>query len=225
MSIEPLPGELSALIAGEPPPRVPPELEARLLARLDASVAVAVADAGGAPAHAAGSGVATQVGFGVAVFAAGVIVGAVLHAQLAQPTVVISPPTSPPTVVAVVEKQQVEREAEPPPTRPTPAPNVASPKKPKEVAVAVSTLEEERRLLEPARTALGRGMASQALELVEKHAAQFPRGELAEEREALWVQALSVSGDAASARDRAARFKAQWPESLFLPVVERSAGK
>jgi TolA-binding protein len=83
-------------------------------------------------------------------------------------------------------------------------------------------LAAERRLLEIARTALGRGRTDGALATLHQHARLFPSGQLAEERESLLVQALVAKGDYAQARERATRFHRQHPHSLFAPVVEQA---
>lgn len=83
-------------------------------------------------------------------------------------------------------------------------------------------LAEERAALELARTALARGDAPAALAAAERHASKYPRGQLAEEREAIAVQALVALGRAAEAEARAARFKATYPRSMILPLVEQA---
>jgi hypothetical protein len=82
-----------------------------------------------------------------------------------------------------------------------------------------STLEEERRLLDIARSAVVSGAWRAALEAVDAHQARFPDGALAEEREALAIQALAAS-DAKAAGARAAAFRKRWPSSILEPVIE-----
>jgi hypothetical protein len=53
-----------------------------------------------------------------------------------------------------------------------------------------------------------------------RHARKFPNGQLEEEREALWVQALVASGDAGSARARGELFRRRFPRSIQLPIVD-----
>lgn len=89
-------------------------------------------------------------------------------------------------------------------------------------AVRDDCLAAERRLLEIARTALGRGRTDGALATLRQHARLFPSGQLAEERESLLVQALVAKGDYGQARERATRFHRQHPHSLFAPVVEQA---
>ncbi|HWL88075.1 MAG TPA: hypothetical protein VNO21_19870 [Polyangiaceae bacterium] len=85
-----------------------------------------------------------------------------------------------------------------------------------------SSLAAERALVETARAALARTDAAAALAVLARHAREFPNGTLAEEREALAVQALAKAGDVAKAKVRAQRFRERYPRSLFLPVVEEA---
>jgi hypothetical protein len=68
--------------------------------------------------------------------------------------------------------------------------------------------------------ALARGQPRGALEALDAHARDFPAGQMIEEREALIVQALAQSGRTSEARAAAARFRARFPRSVFLPVIE-----
>lgn len=83
-----------------------------------------------------------------------------------------------------------------------------------------STLRQEQVLLDTARTALINQRPQDALVALDRHTRNFPSGELSEQREVLAVQALSLSGDVAAARERSIRFKKQYPRSVFLPAVE-----
>jgi len=84
-------------------------------------------------------------------------------------------------------------------------------------------LAAESALLDIARTALAAGDADHALEAVDKHAASFPHGLLAEEREALGIRALLMAGRVDEGRSRLARFRTRYPESLVLPAVESAS--
>jgi hypothetical protein len=53
-----------------------------------------------------------------------------------------------------------------------------------------------------------------------RHASGFPRGQLVEEREGMWVKALVLAGRPAAARARAESFRRRFPHSLFLPAVD-----
>lgn len=139
--------------------------------------------------------------------------------------------SAPPAVVPPVDpttRDGVDRGAEPPrPTMPR-SPRVQAP--PPELALPASTprarqegsLGAERKLIEIARTAIGRGQYDGALQSLGKHAKLFPDGELEEEREGLWVQALVGHGDDAEARERGARFHQRHPRSLFAPAVDEA---
>jgi outer membrane protein assembly factor BamD (BamD/ComL family) len=83
-------------------------------------------------------------------------------------------------------------------------------------------LSAERAILDNARTALARGDSARAVALTDEHARQFGRPSLAEEREAIAVQALVIQGRYIDARARASRFRAAYPNSLFLPAVDSS---
>jgi len=106
-------------------------------------------------------------------------------------------------------------EPKPEPVAPPAARRTAAPS-------ASASLAAERVVLDEARSALSEGDASRALALTETHAQRFAHPQLGEEREALAIQALVSGGRYYNARARAARFRATWPSSLFLPAVEAS---
>jgi hypothetical protein len=81
-------------------------------------------------------------------------------------------------------------------------------------------LAQERALLDVARTALGRGDGQATLTALAKHAQRFPNGQLAEEREALGIQALLLLKRNDEARARGARFRQRYPGSVLLPAIE-----
>ena len=81
------------------------------------------------------------------------------------------------------------------------------------------SLAAERRLLDAARAALVAGDRAAGLDLLTKHARTFPRGVLAEEREALTIDAFVASGRCDEARRRAEGFRSRYPGSLFAPSV------
>jgi hypothetical protein len=86
------------------------------------------------------------------------------------------------------------------------------------------SLAAERSLLDIARTALGRGDGANALEAADRHTRDFPHGQLTEEREAIAIQALVKLGRTAEARARADRFRARYPHSVLLVVVDAAVG-
>lgn len=79
----------------------------------------------------------------------------------------------------------------------------------------------ERALLEAAQSALARGNADEALETAKRHAAEFPKSDLAEEREAIRTRALAKAGRCAEARASVARFVVAYPSSLQRASLER----
>jgi hypothetical protein len=81
------------------------------------------------------------------------------------------------------------------------------------------SLAAERRWIEAARAALVAGDPKTGLDKLGRHAKQFPRGVLAEEREALSVDALVAAGRYDDARRRSHAFRARYPGSLFAPSV------
>ncbi|MBI4701709.1 MAG: sigma-70 family RNA polymerase sigma factor [Deltaproteobacteria bacterium] len=86
-----------------------------------------------------------------------------------------------------------------------------------------SELRAERTLLEMARTAQARGDGEGALRALEAHQLAFPRGQLAEERDALVVFALVGAGRTEEGRQAARRFRERHPRSLMGPSVEAVA--
>jgi hypothetical protein len=85
-------------------------------------------------------------------------------------------------------------------------------------------LEAERSLLDVARTALVRGDGENALHAAEEHARRFPRGILAEEREAMIIQALRLLRRDDAAEARLGKFRARFPTSLMRPALEATDG-
>jgi hypothetical protein len=86
-------------------------------------------------------------------------------------------------------------------------------------ATRSSDLPVERRLLAVARTALARAASVDALAACDEHARRFPRGALAEEREALAIEALADAKRSDEAKARAERFERAYPKSILLPAV------
>lgn len=83
-------------------------------------------------------------------------------------------------------------------------------------------MAEERALLDVARAAQLRGNAALALEVVNRHETEFPDGLLAEEREAMAVQALVATGRMADARQRFEHFQAAYPRSMLRSTLLRA---
>lgn len=86
------------------------------------------------------------------------------------------------------------------------------------------SLEAERALLDVARTALSRSDGTNALRATEEHGRKFPRGILAEEREAMSIQALRLLHRDNEAQARLSRFRGSFPSSLIRPALEAAEG-
>ncbi|WP_437301620.1 RNA polymerase sigma factor [Sorangium sp. So ce426] len=79
---------------------------------------------------------------------------------------------------------------------------------------------EESALLSSAVLALSEGNATGALDVLALHARNHPRSPRAEQREALAIQALIEAGRRADADARAERFRAAFPDSMFLRAID-----
>jgi hypothetical protein len=125
----------------------------------------------------------------------------------------VAPPpfVAPPVEVAAVRPavrplRRADASSESPPTDERAAPTSAG-------------LADENAFIEAARAALSAGEPARAAALLAHHARIHPRGQMEEEREALWVQALAAAGDGPAARARADAFRRRFPRSIQLGVV------
>lgn len=137
------------------------------------------------------------------------------------------PPQAP--RIVYVDRVQPAPSAQPPAqdavvVAPAPSGLALSRAAPPSSSVAVSTLGDERALLDVARSAFGRGQSDEALAALARHERLFPDGQLDEEREALAVRALVMGERGDAARARAARFRRRYPGSVMLPAVEAALG-
>ncbi len=87
-------------------------------------------------------------------------------------------------------------------------------------ATRLSQLSAERMVLDEARGALVQHDAQRALDALDRHRRTFANGLLAEERDAMQVQALVAAGRYDEARLRANSFRKRTRDSLFLPMVD-----
>jgi hypothetical protein len=85
-------------------------------------------------------------------------------------------------------------------------------------------LEREAAMLEEARAVLDRS-PSRALAMLDRHAAEFPSGQLGMERELLAVQALQRLGLQAEAHTRASALMRQATGSIYEPRVRAMVDK
>ena len=88
-----------------------------------------------------------------------------------------------------------------------------------------SRLREESQRLGEARDALRHGDAQGALARLDELRRRFPGGMLAQEREALAIEALARSGQGGEARSRAEAFKKAYPASPHAARVEALTGE
>ena len=89
---------------------------------------------------------------------------------------------------------------------------------------ARGTLAEEMKLMTAAQRAARAGDHARALASLRKHRARFPRGVMAEEREAERVLALCALGRDRQARAARARFLERFAGSPLAPRVRRACG-
>jgi hypothetical protein len=158
-------------------------------------------------------------------FVVGTAIGATGYALLRPPSparvVYVERPTAPASdpVPAVAAETSSARSLSPAPA--VPELHAESPSA-KAATARPLTLSAERALLDDARGALAAGDAARALSRLDEHVRRFPKPRLAEEREALAIQALVLLKRYDEARERAAHFKATTPNSLFLPAIDTS---
>lgn len=221
--IEPIDASLGAVFADERQrDRAPAGSRERVFDRLAASIG---GSGGGGPG---GGGGATLTALGqrlrllstVAALLAGGVIGGVVVATMRPPRVIyverVASPAASPSAGATAPS------AEPASIAFSASPAAAS----APIAVVASSgdrdvaLAKERAILDVARTALGRNDGAHALEAVERHAREFPRGQMTEEREAIAVQALVKLGRKDEAAARGARFRRRYPDSVLIPVID-----
>jgi hypothetical protein len=239
----PLDAETEALLADERgAPGAPPGARERVRGRVLASVAAGGASLVGSASgsHAAAGAVPKLLGpaalkllLGVAAVAGvGAAALGIRHATskpaagLARPGAsqrsVATPPATPPAGTAKDGAPSSDTRAAATKSG-APSSDTAATDAPAGGRGARDALAGERALLETARAALGRGDFARALTAAQRHERRWPRGQLAEEREALTVRALAASGQVDAARARAGAFRARFPRSIFLPAVDAAS--
>jgi hypothetical protein len=222
--------ELAALLEHRSIDRqAPPDLRARVLARARATIAAgeAIAPPPLRPLPASPPrGVALRRGFRIALVASFAIAGAAVGAVGArQASRRGAPPmTSPATPVRVptVSAPSSGDATTEPGTAPGPA-QPSTPHRPTRTASKGDPFSAELALLQSAHGAYTGRDFSNALALIAEHARRFPKGRLAEQREALRVRSLVGAGRADEARRAAAAFAVQFPRSVLLPRLEETA--
>jgi len=205
----------------------PPSPGAGSVAGAGAAAGTAGAGAAGAVAGGAWQGKLLVAALSAAIGAGG---GAATHAMLAAPRAVplfVATPIAP-ALAAPIERARGVAAAQPSPEAAAPeesaAPAATSGRASTDERVrGTASLRAERLLLEAANAALLRGDHASAIASLRKHAQSFPKGELAQEREILLVQALKASGDDAAAEQKAKDFKQKFPGSMQQETVDKAA--
>ncbi len=223
------PPDLDALRAERARPGPSPEVEARMVGRLQDALGAMRDDVPRATTSRAWS--ASPVGRVVTHLVAlsvGVAVGTQLPRASQPPSVrvvVPAPAPQPPPPAPVAQDAHVPTAPSlpSPPTRAAPArdASVVRPQLPPAPDPA-GDLAAETALLDRAHAALARGDAARALEAADAHARAFPRGQLAENRESVAVQALVHLGRNTEARARGATFRRRWPRGMLREQVDNA---
>lgn len=145
------------------------------------------------------------------------------------PAPVAPPPAAPVLTAPVAAPVPVAAPTPAPVVAPTPAPvalpspAVVAPARPRPQP-APDTLAEELRLLNAARRALAARQLDDAARPLAEHARRFPRGQLAEEREATAALVTCARGDRDASARAAERFLRAHPRSPQAPRVRRACG-
>jgi hypothetical protein len=211
-----------------PPPGAKERVQRRVAVTLGLGAGFVAATAASSSAAAAGAaGAAGSAGAGGGTGAATGIAGALLAKKALILGVVAAVGVSGGTA-AYFQVRSERARSQASAVRPVPAPApVARPAapsapEPPPAALPPDTLGEERTLLDRARQDIVQGRLGDAGALLDRHAAQFPTGQLAEEREALVIRLLVREGREHEARARAVRFRQQHPRSIQLPGIDEA---
>lgn len=220
--LEPIDPELRALLSAERDNEAPPDALARSWQKVATSIGPGGGSNGGGSTGALPS--MGRVPIALASFLAGGVTGAILYATLTRTPAPVVARVEPVTITSAVAPQPSIAPISPiiPAVSATPTTPPSATTKPITTATAalVDQLEQERAQLDLARTRLAAGDGVGALAAVATHERSFAHPQLAEEREAIAVQALALQHQDAEARKRAQRFHTTWPNSLFAPVVD-----
>jgi len=119
-----------------------------------------------------------------------------------------------PAPIVVVQKVEVPVEVR------VAVPTPVAPEAPRPKPAPPNTLDAEQRIVDVARAALVQQRPDAALEAAAQHRRQFPNGQLAEERDALEVQALWKAGREPDARTKGAAFRKRYPNSIFIAALD-----
>jgi hypothetical protein len=142
----------------------------------------------------------------------------------AQPVRVQATPEEPAADTAATAPGVTEPEA-PPPAAAVKRPRANGKKRARKAAAdttatgdPLANLREEKKLISKAKEVLDDGNPSLAMKVLDRHAARFPDGVLAQDRAGLRVLALCELGEVERARRDAERFLERWPRA---PMAHR----
>lgn len=225
-----LPPELTALVEAElATPRVPDAARVAIRDRLVASWGAATPAAAGATV---GAGLASSLvaklliigAVAAGAFGAGTYVGQPQRAPVEGPLVSVElPRPAPHPPEPRGEPSPTAARECPPPADVEPPPcarcDCREPQRPAAVSPPEPEVPSEAAVLRAAWEATERGDLFTAEEALERHAARFADGALAEEREALWIRVLVDQRRYAAARERAAAFHRTYPGSIHGSAV------
>jgi hypothetical protein len=99
------------------------------------------------------------------------------------------------------------------------APTTPEAESPESQPAGASVPENEQTLISQAQRTLG-ARPARAIELLDRHETLYPDGQFAEEREVLWIDALSQLGMSKALSARGQRFLAAYPLSLHRARVK-----
>lgn len=154
---------------------------------------------------------------GLAAAGAGVFRLAKSPTESAEPTRAAAPPTTAQTPQVAPAPLPAKEPAAPAPSEP----HRATPPVESARGASIQTYAVELGLLEPARSSIARGDYAGAMTAIARHQREYPRGQLAQEREALRVRALWGLGQRASAENAAAAFRKRYPKSGLLSWMKQ----
>jgi hypothetical protein len=199
---------------------LPDVVRSRALERARAAlVSAGPADRGASPVAASRAWPWLRVAAAAAVFLALVAAGAfaAFRSGVAAQHEVAPSPTA--RVVPVVHGGAREQRPASPPVVTQP---ISETERPAPPARSRESYAAELRLLQRAQATYAGGNFAGALVVLTGHARRFPKGRLAEERDALRVRALVGSGRTPEARRAAAAFAHRFPRSVLLPRLEEA---
>jgi hypothetical protein len=208
--------------------RAPSDLRARALARARATIAAGGASAPPPLPAARPTAVARgrgqfRIALAAAIAVAGAAVGAMAALQASRPRAPQTSSLEAPSQMHGVPAPRSGSTASEPGTPPAQRALPPTPPGPVRTAAKGDLFTAELELLQRTHGAYTRRDFSAALALIAEHARRFPKGRLAEQREALRVRSLIGAGRADEARRAAAAFAVQFPRSVLLLRLEETA--